>query len=147
MTVSEFIEKHEGRRKKPYKCPAGKMTVGVGYNFDDNPLPPHIAQYLKKHGQITDAMIDDLLQCSISIAEDDCHDLFPDFDNFTENRKMALTDFVFQLGKTKASRFVNSIAMINTGRWEEAAANMLKSTWAQQVKKRAAEVTDLIEAG
>jgi lysozyme len=148
MTTSEFITKHENRRKKPYPDTAKppKMTIGVGWNFSDNPLPPHIAQYLKEHGEITDEMIDSLLECSISVAEDDCHDLFPDFDNFSANRKMALTDFLFQLGKTKARRFVNSIAMINTGRWEEAAEEMRKSAWAEQVPKRAKEVTDLIEA-
>ena len=147
MTIPEFISKHEGRRKKPYKCTAGKNTIGVGWNYDDNPLPSYIADYLKKHGEITDEMVDYLLQISISTAKADCHTLFPDFDNFSENRRMALTDFVFQLGLIRASYFVNSIAMINTGRWEEAAENMLKSNWAKQTPKRAAEVTNLIEVG
>ncbi len=147
MTIPEFITKHEGRRKKPYKCTAGKNTIGVGWNFDDNPLPPHIANYLKNYGEITDEMIDLLLQMSIARADADCRVLFPDFDNFSENRKMALTDFVFQLGLVRASKFVNSIHMINTGQWEEAAQNMLASKWAEQVPKRATEVTNLIERG
>ena len=27
---------HEGLRLRPYKCTAGKMTIGVGRNLDDN---------------------------------------------------------------------------------------------------------------
>ncbi|MDD5459987.1 MAG: glycoside hydrolase family protein [Phycisphaerae bacterium] len=147
MTVYELITKHEGRRKKPYKCSGGKNTIGIGWNFDDNPLPPYIAGYLAKHGEITDEMIDYLLDISVQRAIGDCQYLFPDFANFSINRQMALTDFVFQLGLKRASGFVNSIAMINTGRWEEAAKNMMKSRWATQTRKRAEEVTDLIAAG
>jgi len=113
MTIEEFIEKHEGRRKKPYKCSAGANTIGVGYNFDANPLPKNIADYLKAHGEITDAMIAQLLKESILTAVLDCGDLFPDFDNFSDNRRMALIDFVFQLGKHRASQFIHAIADVS----------------------------------
>jgi lysozyme len=147
MTIESFIEKHEGRRKKPYKCPAGANTIGVGWNMDANPLPKTIADYLKKYGEITDDMINILLNISVSNAIKDCLDLFPTWDDISLNRRMALIDFVFQLGKTRASKFVHTIAAINTGRWEDAAENMKESAWFKQVPKRAQEVTDLIEAG
>jgi lysozyme len=147
MTIKEFITKHEGRKNKPYKCSAGKNTIGVGWNFDDNPLPPHIADYLRKNKQITDEMIDSLLECSISIAEDNCHDLFPNFDNFSENRKMALIDFLFQLGFTRARKFVHAVAAINTGRWEDAGKEIENSSYFKQVPTRAREVIDLIVGG
>jgi len=147
MRIEQFIEKHEGRRKKPYKCPAGANTIGVGWNMDANPLPKTIADYLKKHGEITDDMINILLNISVSNAIKDCLDLFPTWDDISLNRRMALIDFVFQLGKTRASKFVHTIAAINTGRWEDAAENMKESAWAKQCPKRAQEITDLIEAG
>jgi lysozyme len=146
-SIESFIERHEGRRKKPYKCPAGANTIGVGWNMDANPLPKPIAEYLKKHGEITDDMINILLNISVSNAIKDCLDLFPTWDNITLNRRMALIDFVFQLGKTKALKFHHTIAAINTGRWEEAVEYMRESVWFKQVPKRAQEVTDLIEAG
>lgn len=147
MTIEQFIENHEGRRKKPYKCPAGANTIGVGYNFDANPLPKKIADYLKEHGEITDAMIDQLLKDSILTAVIDCDSLFPDFEHFSDNRRMALIDFLFQLGKTRASKFHHAIAAINTGRWNDAANAMRDSAWAHQVPHRAEEVTELIEEG
>lgn len=30
----ELIKLHEGLRLKPYKCPAGKLTIGYGLNLD-----------------------------------------------------------------------------------------------------------------
>jgi GH24 family phage-related lysozyme (muramidase) len=115
--------------------------------MDANPLPKTIADYLKKHGEITDDMINILLNISVSNAIKDCLDLFPTWDDISLNRRMALIDFVFQLGKTRASKFVHTIAAINTGRWEDAAENMKESAWAKQCPKRAQEITDLIEAG
>ena len=29
------LKRHEGVRLKPYRCPAGRLTLGVGRNLDD----------------------------------------------------------------------------------------------------------------
>lgn len=41
MMITELLTKHEGRRRKPYKCSAGANTIGVGHNIDQN-LSRHI---------------------------------------------------------------------------------------------------------
>lgn len=120
MNVIELIKKHEGERLKPYRCTAGKWTVGVGWNFDDNKLPPDINEYLTEHGEITPEMSDRLLTISIGWAARDCRALFPEFDSFSAKRQIALIDWLFQLGHYRASKFANSIHFINTGRWERA---------------------------
>lgn len=148
MTARELIERHEGRRKVPYTDSLGFRTIGCGWNLDARPLPSgKISIYLQEHGQITDEMIDQLLDISIKVATSDCEELFPKFDEFTENRQMALVDFLFNLGIKRAKGFKKAIAAINTGRWEDAGKEMEDSTWAKQVKGRAAEVTELIEEG
>lgn len=147
MTLKELLIKHEGKKATPYKCPAGAKTIGVGWNMDANPLPKRIREHLTQYGFITESMIDELLNISIERAEGDCIRLFSEFETFSENRRMALTDFVFQLGLTRASKFIHAIAAINTGRWEDAANHMRQSAWARQVPKRAATVTEMIEVG
>ena len=147
MTIYSLLEKHEGRKHKPYRCTGGKRTIGIGHNFDDNPLPPHIADYLKKNGQITDDMVDELLETDILHATADCCVLFPGFDSFSERRKMALVDFVFQLGFNRARKFIHSIACINIGRWGKAGEQMRKSRWAEQTPNRAIEIISMIEEG
>lgn len=147
MTAYEFISKNEGRKNKPYKCPAGFESIGIGHNMIANPLPRDIEKYLRLNGKILDEHIDRLFAIDEGRAVSDCKKLFPNFAKFSHNRKIALTDFLFQLGLTKASRFVKSVHLINIGAWEEAAENMLKSLWAVQTKNRAKRVTDLIKNG
>jgi lysozyme len=147
MNIYELLKQHEGIRRKPYKCSMGFKTIGVGWNIDANPLPLEIADHLKVHGEITDAMVDNLLSISVGHATADCRDLFPTFDEFSDRRKMALIDFTFQLGKKGVSRFVNSVACINTGRWDDAAENMLLSAWARQTPNRAADIIQMIQEG
>lgn len=145
-TLSQFIERHEGRRYKVYKCSANADTIGVGHNLI-NGLPPYIETYLKANKKITDDMVDALLEADIREAAADCHVLFPEFDKFSDRRKFALIDFVFQLGFTKARSFVHSIACINTNRWEKAGEQMRQSKWAEQTPNRAKEVIQMIEEG
>ena len=41
IEMHEAIERlivHEGLRLKPYKCPAGYLTIGVGRNVETNPI-------------------------------------------------------------------------------------------------------------
>jgi len=147
MTIKELLIKHEGYRKKPYKCTAGKNTIGIGYNFDDNPLPKPIKAYLDEHGELNDDCIDALFDISVKTATHDCKTLFPMFGTFSNKRQMALTDFLFQLGYARARKFVHAIAAINTGRWKDAASEMRNSTWAKQVPNRAAEITEMIKEG
>jgi lysozyme len=33
--LADQLIKHEGLRLKPYHCPAGKHTIGVGRNLED----------------------------------------------------------------------------------------------------------------
>lgn len=147
MDVYEFIEKHEGRRARPYLCPAGANTIGVGWNMDANELPPDVSHFLTENGHITDEMIDRLLKTSVRQAVADCRVLFPNFDGIDDARRMALTDFVFQLGFRRTRQFRRAIAAINTNRWEDAAKEMRDSAWYTQTPRRAQEVTDIIETG
>ena len=146
-TIKELLTLHEGRKNKPYKCPAGKNTIGVGRNFDDNPLPPDIADYLKKNGQITDEMIDQLLETDIRHVTADCKVLFPSWDSFSPARQMAFIDFVFNVGFGGARKFVHMIAVANTGRWDDVVKELKDSRWAGQVPNRAKDLISMIEDG
>ena len=33
--IKEQLVRHEGLRLKPYRCSAGKLTIGIGRNLDD----------------------------------------------------------------------------------------------------------------
>lgn len=145
--LKDMLERHEGRRDKPYYCTAGKLTIGVGHNIDANGLPNEIQDFLDTNGFITDEMIDELLEDDIAVAASYCYKLYPLFDIFSDNRQFALLDFMFNVGYGTAKTFVNTNKAINDERWEDAADNFQKSLWYKQVKNRAKEIVRMIREG
>lgn len=142
-----MLKRHEGYKLKPYKCPAGKNTIGVGHNFDANPLPKDMQAFLDLHGQITESMAEALLSADIDNAVKDCRKLYPNFNGFSQRRKDALTDFLFNVGIGTAREFKNTNKYINLEQWDKAAVNMGMSKWFSQVKSRGPEIVQMIREG
>ena len=131
--LKELLKRHEGVKNKVYRCSAGKRTIGVGWNLDANPLPSDIASFLHINSYITEEMIDRLLDISITTATDNCRDIYPAFDTFSENRRFALIDFVFNVGIGTALTFKNTNKAINEGRWGDAAHGLSHSQYWKQL--------------
>jgi GH24 family phage-related lysozyme (muramidase) len=85
--LRKLIKRHEGLSLIPYKCPAGFKSIGWGWNFAVNPLPPDINAHLQAHGSITKAMAEELLDVAVSRSINDCRRLYPKYDTFSENRR------------------------------------------------------------
>jgi lysozyme len=147
MSLKEMLTIHEGLKLKPYKCPSGFNTIGVGHNYDANPLPKDIREYLEEHGKITPEMVDRLLDSDIAVALGSCKRLYPSFDGFSEQRQNALIDWIFNIGEGTAQKFQVTNRAINEGRWVDAAKGMTNSRWYKQVGKRGAEIVLMIKEG
>lgn len=147
MTLRDMLTLHEGKRKRPYRCSAGKLTIGVGHNIEDEPLDGYMSSYLEKHLYITEEMIQELLDKDIEDAITDCVKLYPDFDSFSENVQNALIDFLFNVGYKTASTFKQTNKAINRKDFDTAADLLLKSKYAKQVGKRAVDIADLLREG
>ena len=147
MTIRHYITKHEGREYMPYKCPSGRWTIGVGHNYQDNPLPYDIEKYLRENGKILDEHIDRLLTMDINKATDDCKKIFSNWDSISANRKMALIDMAFQLGGEGLRKFKKMRICIEHEGWDDAAIQLLNSLYAKQTPTRAKENAELIKKG
>jgi lysozyme len=145
--LRKLIKRFEGCSLIPYKCPAGRTTIGYGWNVESNPLPPDIDAHLKEHGSITKAMAEELLDIAVSRSIADCRRLYPDFDSYSENRRNALTDMMYNMGYGTLSKFRISNRFVREQKWQEAADNFMHSKWARQVKSRAITVCDLLRYG
>ena len=127
------LRKHEGVRSKPYKDTVGKITIGVGRNLDDKGL--------------SDDEINMLLSNDIKDAMEDAVALVPSFWGLTENRQRVLVDMAFNLGRARLGKFVNTLAAVERGDYEAAAAGMMASKWARQVKGRAVTLSEMMKQG
>jgi lysozyme len=113
----------EGIRAKPYLDSVGKLTIACGRNLDDKGLSM--------------LEIDFLLENDLTDAERDARSLVVTFDKLTDARKAVLLNMALNLGRTRLAGFNRFLEAIHAEAWEQAAAEMLDSTWAKQVKGRA----------
>jgi GH24 family phage-related lysozyme (muramidase) len=131
--LKDMLRRHEGVRRKAYRCTKGHWTIGVRWNLDAHKPHSDIDSYLHIHGEITNEMIERLLDVSVNATLRNCHDTWPRFDTFSENRQIALADFMFNLGVTKEKEFKNTNRAINEGRWEDAARGIQNSLYYRQL--------------
>ena len=146
-SLRDMLKRQEGWRVKKYKDINGHWTIGVGWNMEANALPPDIASYLRVHGEITDAMVDQLLDISIEAATRQCEALYPGFNTFSERRRNALISFVFNVGSWGAVKFRKMREAVVAQDWEKAAGEMVDSAWYKQVGNRSIELVAMIREG
>lgn len=127
--IEKILEKHEGKRKYPYRCTAGKLTIGIGRNLDDMGL--------------SDTEIYFLLGNDIKRAVADLKTVLGDeiYRDLSDVRQEALVNMIFNLGRPTFEKFQNMIRAIKQGNHYKASREMLKSNWAKQVGQRAQEIS------
>lgn len=143
--LKERLIWEEGLKYSPYKCPAGFNTIGVGRNMDTNPLPKSMQAYIDEHGRLELTHIMALLEKDIDYAENGARTLFEGFNDFSENRKVAIVDLVFNLGLAGLRKFITFGAAVRNLQWDAAAAALRNSRWYRQVGKRADGIIALIK--
>lgn len=132
--IKEQLVRHEGLRLKPYRCTAGKLTIGYGRNLDDCGISQ------------TEAYV--LLENDIQNCEKQLLDEIPEiYNTLDEVRKSVLLNMCFNLGISGLLEFNNTLAFIAAGDWERAANGMLASKWAKQGGMRAIELSELMRKG
>ncbi len=128
--TNQLIE-HEGERLKPYLCSAGKLTIGIGHNLDDNGITQEVSRFIFKKD------IDDCLQ--------DLERIFPQWTKYPEEIQHVLIDMRFQLGSTRFRRFKKMIDAVRRLDLETAAKEMKDSLWYLQVPARAKRLIEMVK--
>lgn len=127
------LTRDEGVRLKPYRCSAGKLTIGIGRNIQDRGISRTEAEFL---------------------LHNDCADVFADLDrllpwwrDLDEVRQRALANMCFNLGIGRLLGFRNTLRHLEAGRYLEAAQSALASKWATQVGHRAERIAVMLRDG
>ena len=130
--AKKLLIEHEGFSEFPYRCSAGKLTIGFGRNLEDKGV---------SYDEAIELLENDILEC--------VHDLIEIFEewrwnDFSDRRQAALIDMRLNLGPKGFRSFKKMIAAIRAGDWVLAAREALNSRWATQVGRRAAEDANLL---
>jgi len=132
--IKAQLVRHEGLRLKPYRCTAGKLTIGIGRNLDDRGISQKEAYAMLER---------DIVDCEQWLIDE-----IPEvYNKLDEVRQSVLLNMCFNLGIGGLLEFNNTLAYIAAGDWERAANGMLASKWAKQVGRRAIELSELMRKG
>jgi len=124
-----MLKLHEGVETKPYYCPAGKLTIGVGRNLESIGITEDEAEYL--------------LDNDINRVVEELDQNVP-LQDISSNRMAALIDMCFNIGLTSFLKFKKMLAALDNQDYELAAEEMLDSDWAEQVGKRAITLSEIL---
>ena len=128
-----MLRLHEDERLKPYRCTAGKLTIGVGRNLDDV--------------GITREESDFLLSNDIKRVEAELDATFPWAKSLDEVRRAVMLDMLFNLGLGRYRGFRKHLAALQRGDFQAAATEMIDSLWYRQVKSRGVRLVNMIRTG
>ena len=115
-----LIKKFEGVRYKPYKCPAGLWTVGVGHLIEDGKQLPK-----SWDRSFTESEVDAILRKDLIRFERGVTMLFPVSYRFTQGMFDALVSFAFNGGVGLLQRSTVRSALLR-GDKEMAGQSLLK---------------------
>lgn len=124
---------HEGLKLKPYLCPAGKLTIGVGHNIEDR-------------GITTDQALR-ILDDDIAVACADLDKIAPFWRSLDDARARVLVDMCFNIGAARLSGFKQMLMAIKNGDYAKASDEMMASKWYGQVGLRAQTLTNIMRTG
>ena len=131
--AEEQLKRHEGYRDKPYRCTAGKLTIGFGNNIEDGGISLDEAELMLKNDVIT--VLKDLETIFTQKG----------FKSFPFEVQQVLINMRYQLGAGGFRTFKNTIQLCKQRRWKDMAKNMRRSKWYKQTTNRAEELADIIE--
>lgn len=129
--LKKELIRDEGFRSKPYKCTAGKLTIGVGRNIEDNGITEDEAMYLLEN---------DIASCIKQLTAK-----LPWYSTKPDAVQRVLTNMCFNLGISKLMSFKKTLSLIELGKYKEASVQMLNSLWARQVGERAIRLSNILK--
>jgi len=127
------LKRHEGVRLKPYKCTAGKLTIGVGRNIEDNGISMDEAERM---------LLSDIIN-----SEKELGNAFSWYQHLDQIRQDAMVNLHFNMGMPTLKKFKKALAYMAIKDYDNAASEFYDSRWAKMVGDRAVEVCQQIRTG
>jgi lysozyme len=117
------LEQDEGFRDKPYRCTAGKLTIGIGWNIEDVPMRYSEARFRLKN---------DIEDCVTDLRK-----LLENFDDLPAMIQEVLVNMRFQLGPGGIRGFKQMLGAVRGWDFERMKKEMKDSAWYRQTTNRA----------
>jgi len=140
--LREQLEIDEGVKYEIYNDHLGYATFGVGHLvLESDP----------EHGWEVGSSVD-TVRVHEAFEQDcenvlrDCNILYEDFDDLPEESQQVIANMMFNMGRTRLSKFKGMKRGVDSRDWNAAADEMVDSRWYRQVTKRADRLVERIRA-
>lgn len=134
--ITRLLRGEEGEVLTEYKDHLGYSTIGVGRLID-----------ARKGGGITAEESAYLLGNDIQKKLSELERKLPWVKELDDARRGVLLSMAFQMGTEGLLGFKNTLEMVRTGRYTDAAKGMLNSLWAKQTPQRAKRHSEQMRTG
>lgn len=139
-TCIQRLMLNEGCKLKSYRCPAGKLTIGIGRNLDDNPLTIEEIQYVGHNGRclfISNDQANYLCRNDLKRVRAELDKNLSWWRDLNIDRQFVMIDLLFNMGIKTLLTFKKTLNSIALGNYELASKQLLQSKYAKQVGARA----------
>ena len=131
----------EGQVNEIYNDHLGYPTFGIGHLVTERD---------EEHGLplgtlVTEERVKECFAKDVIIVLEDCKILHKDWDSYPEEVKQVIANMMFNMGRTRLSKFKKHNAALACGDWETAAVEGRDSRWYKQVTNRAERLMSRLE--
>jgi lysozyme len=131
-SLLQQVKRHEGFHPRPYRCPAGKLTIGYGLNLDAG---------------ISERLASQILEWQLDYVRSGLAGMLPFWSKLSPSRQDVFVNMAFNLGMAGLFGFRRMLEAADRGNVEGVCAEMKNSKWAKQVGARADELIEQYRKG
>lgn len=130
------LKRDEGEVLHAYQDHLGYWTIGIGILIDK-----------RKGGGLRPEESEFIFRNRLNLLDAELSDRLPWIARLDPARKGVLINMAFQMGVTGLLGFKNTLAMVEAGKYQDAAKGMLESKWAKQTPARAQRLSNQMATG
>jgi lysozyme len=144
-SITSLLQYEEGFREKPYLCSEGYPTVGTGIRI--GPKGADLKNYEFTVPREVDAVwlqykLNEYMRGMLSNER-----ISKAINVLGEARTAVLVSMAYQMGVAGLAQFKNTLYLVETKQFDEAAKAMLDSKWARQTPNRAKRHAEQMRSG
>lgn len=140
--VFETLKVDEGVVYEIYNDHLGYATFGVGHLVVET--DPEYGQEVGT--PVSEERVRDCFERDLDVSISECEILYGDqWESFPDEVQQILVNMMFNMGRTRLSKFKNFTAALNDGDWARAAVEGRDSLWYRQVTNRAERLMSRME--
>ena len=136
------LEIDEGVVNEIYLDHLGYPTFGIGHLVTES--DPESGQ--KVGTAVSDERVRSAFETDVVSVIDDCNKLYDDFDELPEEVQLIIANMMFNMGRTRLSKFRGMKRGVDNKDWNAAADEMVDSRWYRQVTNRADRLVQRMRA-